>query len=193
MLNSSKKGQAFILSAPAGTGKTTLVDRLTAEFQGIVRSVSYTTRKPRGNEQEGKDYHFLSFQEFEHKINRGDFIEYAEVFGNFYGTGKASVGKLLDQGLDVVLVIDTQGALEIKPFFDGVYIFMGPPSIEELEKRLRERETDTQDDIELRLSWAQKELQQAPHYDYNIVNCDLENTYTVLKSIFIAEKYKLKK
>ena len=189
----SSRGQAFIVSAPAGTGKTTLVDRLTNEFPHIVRSISYTTRKPRGNEVEGQDYHFVSFQEFEHKINQGDFIEYAQVFGNFYGTEKKSVEKLLEKGLDVVLVIDTQGALEIKPFFKGVYIFMGPPSMEELEKRLRERETDSHEDIELRLSWAHKEIEKASHYDYNITNCNLEKTYDVLKSIFIAEKNKLKK
>jgi len=188
-----KKGQVYILSAPAGTGKTTLMNRLTKEHSHIVRSISYTTRPPRGKEEEGLDYHFVSFQEFEHKIKKGDFIEYAEVFGNFYGTDKKSVERLLKQGSDVVLVIDTQGAVAIKPFFKGISIFMGPPSFEELEKRLRSRKTDSQEDIETRLSWAHKEMDQAKLYDYNIVNCDFEKTYTILKSIFLAEKYKVRK
>lgn len=191
-LSNIKRGKAFILSAPAGTGKTTLVDRLTREFKQIVRSISFTTRQPRGQEKEGHDYHFISFQEFERKINKGDFIEYVEVFGNFYGTEKEAVEKLLDQGCDVVLVIDTQGALAIKPFFKGVYIFMSPPSMQELEKRLRERGTDSAVDIDLRLSWAHNEMEQAWHYDYNVINSNLEETYQVLKSIYIAEKYKTK-
>lgn len=188
-----EKGNAYILSAPAGTGKTTLVNRLTKEVPHIVRNISYTTRTLRGDEKEGDDYHFIGFQEFERKINKGDFIEYAEVFGNFYGTDKASVDRLLNQGKDVVLVIDTQGALAIKPFFKGIYIFMGPPSYKELEKRLRSRKTDSPEDVEKRLSWAQKEIDQAPFYDYNIINCDLEKTYVILKSIFLAEKYKVRK
>jgi guanylate kinase len=192
-LSNIKKGQAYILSAPAGTGKTTLVNRLTNEASHIVRNISYTTREIREGEKEGVDYHFISFQEFQHKINKGDFVEYAEVFGNFYGTDKTSVEILLNQGKDVVLVIDTQGAMAIKPFFKGVYIFMGPPSFEELEKRLRNRKTESSDDIETRLLWAQKEIEHAKQYDYNIVNCNLEKTYTVLKSIFIAEKYKVNK
>lgn len=186
-----KKGKPYILSAPAGTGKTTLVNRLTQEVPHIVRNISYTTRRMRNGEVEGVDYHFISFQEFQHKIKKGDFIEYAEVFGNFYGTDKGSVERLLNLGKDVVLVIDTQGAMEIKAFFKGVYIFMGPPSFEELEKRLRNRMTETLDDIETRLAWARKEIEHAEQYDYNIVNCDLEKTYTILKSIFIAEKHKV--
>ena len=192
-MSNTRKGHAYILSAPAGTGKTTLVNRLTEEVPHIVRNISYTTREMREGEKEGVDYHFISFQEFEHKINRGDFVEYAEVFGHFYGTDKASVELLLNQGNDVVLVIDTQGAMAIKPFFKGVYIFMGPPSFEELEKRLRNRKRESSKDIETRLSWAQKEIEHAKQYDYNIVNCNLEKTYNVLKSIFIAEKYKVNK
>lgn len=193
ILNNKRRGQAFILSAPAGTGKTTLVNRLTQEFPHIVRSVSYTTRKPRGDEKEGLDYHFVSFQEFEHKVKRGDFIEYAEVFGNFYGTDRTSFEHQLEQGRDIVLVIDTQGALKIKPFLRGVYIFMGPPSFEELKKRLKDRNTDSEEHIALRLSWAKQEMQQAHHYDYNIINSDLEETYHILKSIFIAEQFKVRK
>lgn len=192
ILNNKERGKAFILSAPAGTGKTTLVDRLTSKFPQLVRSISFTTRKPRGKEQEEHDYYFISFQEFERKINKGDFIEYVEVFGNFYGTGKDNVEALLNQGYDVILVIDTQGALAIKPFFKGIYIFMGPPSIQELEKRLKARGTDSPAEIERRLSWAHNEIEQACHYDYNVINANLEETYGILKSIYIAEKYKTK-
>lgn len=189
-LNKSKRGTAFILSAPAGTGKTTLISRLTHEFDHLVRSISFTTRRPRNNEKEGHDYHFVSFQEFKHKIDQGHFIEYAEVFGNFYGTDKTSIDKLLEQGFDVVLVIDTQGALAIKPFFPGVYIFMGPPSMEELSRRLRNRETENDGDIQVRLEWAKHEIEQASKYDYQIINGDLEETYQTLKSIIIAEHHK---
>ncbi len=193
ILNKNQKGQAFILSAPAGTGKTTLVNRLTSEVPHIVQSTSYTTREMREDEKEGKDYHYISFQKFQHKIERGDFIEYAEVFNNFYGTDKKDVESLLNQGLDVVLVIDTQGAMSLKPFFEGVYIFMAPPSMEELEIRLRMRKTETSEQLEGRLSWANQELKQAPLYDYNIINENLEDAYTTLKSIFCAEKHKVRK
>jgi guanylate kinase len=192
ILSNVKKGKAFVVSAPAGTGKTTLVNRLIDELPHVERSISFTTRKPRKGEQEGIDYHFISYQEFEHKIKKTHFIEYAEVFGNFYGTEKKTVETLLNKGIDVVLVIDTQGALELKPFFDAVYIFVNPPSLEELERRLKGRETDSIEDVKTRLSWAEKEMSQAHHYDYNITNCDLEKAYQALKSIFIAEQLKTK-
>lgn len=187
-----KKGQAFIISAPAGTGKTTLVEKLEAEFSHIVRNISYTTREPRVNEVNGKDYHFISFQEFEKKIKKGDFLEYAEVFGNFYGTCTKSIEQLLHAGCDVVLVIDTQGAIAIKKFFKGIYIFMSPPNIEELEKRLKKRKTESEADLKTRLSWARHELEQSIHYDYHITNKDLKKTYAILKSIFVAEKFKVR-
>jgi len=187
-----KKGIAFILSAPAGTGKTTLVQRLTSEKPHIVRNVSYTTRTPRENEIDGKDYHFITFQEFERKIKKNEFLEYAEVFGHFYGTCKESVDKLLNKGCDAILVIDTQGALVIKRFLKGVYIFMSPPSLEELEKRLLKRKTETSFELKTRLDWASHELKQAVHYNYHIVNSDLDEAYMVLKSIFVAEKFKVR-
>lgn len=187
-----KKGIAFILSAPAGTGKTTLVEKLTSEEPHIVRNISYTTRAPRKGEVEGKDYHFISFQEFERKIKKNDFLEYAEVFGHFYGTCKESVEKLLNKGCDAVLVIDTQGALAIKKLLKGVYIFVSPPSLKELEKRLVNRKTESASELKTRLEWASRELKQAVHYDYNIVNSDLKEAYIALKSIFIAEKFKVR-
>ncbi|MCH9633905.1 MAG: Guanylate kinase [Chlamydiae bacterium] len=192
-LNKKNHGVPFILSAPAGTGKTTLVKKLTSEADHIVRNVSYTTRSPRGNEENGKDYHFISFQDFERKIKKGDFLEYAEVFGNFYGTCKESVNKLLVGGFDAVLILDTQGALKIKEFLEGVYIFMSPPSLEELESRLINRKTEKPEDLIRRLSWAHHEIEQAKYYDYHIVNCQIEKAYQALKSIFHAEKFKIRK
>lgn len=185
-----QKGTAFIISAPAGTGKTTLVKKLTKEFPTLVKSVTYTTRSPRKVEEPGKDYYFLSYQEFERKVNQKHFLEYAEVFGHFYGTDKETIAKLLDQGLDVILVIDTQGALEIKSFFNGVYVFLAPPSFEELKNRLVKRATESPDELEKRLSWAKHELEQAPHYDYCIINDDLKKSYDQLRAVYIAERLK---
>lgn len=187
-----KKGKAFILSAPAGTGKSTLVDRLTQECPQVVRSISYTTRKPRGNEKEGEHYHFINFQQFEKKLKNGDFIEYAQVFDNYYGTDQKDCERLLNSGYDVILVIDTQGAISLKNRFDAVYVFMTPPSIEELGKRLKLRQTDAEEEIEKRLNWAHKELEQLKHYHYHIVNQDIDKSYDVLKSIILAERHKIK-
>lgn len=187
-----KRGKTFIISAPAGTGKTTLVQKLTSDCKHIVKNVSYTTRKPRDDEQNGVDYHFISFQEFERKIKKGHFLEYAEVFGHFYGTCTESIERILDQGKDVVLVIDTQGALAIKSLHKGVYIFLSPPNIEELTQRLKKRKTESDESLRKRLSWAHHEMEQVVHYDYHIINHDLEEAYLALKSIFIAEKLRVK-
>jgi guanylate kinase len=187
-----KRGKAFILSAPAGTGKTTLVHRLVDSCPNTVKNISYTTRKPRENEKDGVDYHFISFQEFERKINKGQFLEYAEVFGHFYGTSHESIEKLLGQGKNVMLVIDTQGALALRPSFKGVYIFMSPPSMEELERRLDQRQTECEESLKKRLNWAHNEMECAVHYDYHIVNQDLDETYSILKSIILAEKFRIK-
>lgn len=184
------RGIAYIVSAPAGTGKTTLVKKLTKEFPSAQRSITYTTRPKRASEEHGKDYYFVSFQEFEKKIEKKEFLEYAQVFGHFYGTCKKSIEKLLEQGYDTILVIDTQGALEIKPFFKGVYIFLSPPSLEELKKRLTRRKTESPSDLETRLRWAHEELKQSAHYDYHLVNQDLKQTYDEFRSIYLAERLK---
>lgn len=183
-------GTLFIVSAPAGTGKTTLVEKLVEELPHAVRSISYTTRPPRAGEKDGRDYHFVSFQEFHRKIEKGEFLEYAEVFGHFYGTAKKCVDSLLNKNLDTVLVIDTQGALALKKSCKGVYIFLSPPSIEELKERLQKRNTESLKELELRLSWAKQEINKANHYDYHLINQDLDETYQALKSIFVAERLK---
>ncbi len=183
-------GLSFVISAPAGTGKTTLSQMLRQEFPCIVESISYTTRKPRANEVKGVDYFFISEEEFKAKIQAQEFLEYAKVFDHYYGTSKSFVESERKKGHHVVLVIDTQGAMQIKSKLDVISIFVLPPSIEELERRLRMRKTDTDEAIAKRLSWAEKEMQMAPFYDYQIVNFDLKKAYDVLRSIVISEEHR---
>jgi guanylate kinase len=185
-----KKGLLFVVSAPAGTGKTTLVRMLLTEFHHVIESVSFTTRSPRPNEIAGRDYNFISFEEFEQKIAEGEFIEYAKVFGNYYGTSRKFVDSQEEKGNHVVLVIDTQGALQLKMELDAVFIFISPPSLEELRSRLYRRKSETEDAIETRLSWAEKEMALAEKYDYHIVNDNLKTAYDALRSILIAEEHK---
>lgn len=186
----AKKGLVFIVSAPAGTGKTTLVHRLLEEFPSVVRSVSFTTRPPRDGEVHGSDYHFLTRPEFEEKVAAEEFLEYVQLYNDYYGTSKSWVENQLNQGRHVVLVIDVQGALKLKKVLDAVYIFIKPPSLDVLRKRLVNRRTESLERIEQRLEWANKEIEEARHYDYQIVNDDLDAAYQVLRSILIAEEHK---
>lgn len=184
-------GLLFILSAPAGTGKTTLVSKLTREFHRVTKSVSCTTRIKRPDEVEGKDYFFIDQAEFDKRIKKGEFLEYAEVFGHFYGTSRKFVEEKRALGQHVVLVIDTQGALKLKQQKeDAIFIFVHPPTMEELKKRLMKRSTESKESMDRRLSWAQEEIRVAKEYDYQIVNDDLEVAYDVLRSIIIAEEHK---
>ncbi len=192
LLGNLPKGFVFVLSAPAGTGKTTLVRMLSQEFPCIYESVSCTTRSPRKGEVEGKDYYFLSREEFEEKIRHGDFLEYAEVFGYYYGTSQSFVLKQQEMGMHVFLVIDTQGALQLKKKqFPAVYVFLSPPSLEELKERLIRRKTESMEAIHKRLSWAEAEMNMLANYDYHIVNDDLNQAYSVLRSIVIAEEHRV--
>lgn len=188
LLGNRSEGLIFVLSAPAGTGKTTLVKMLKEEFSCVTGSVSCTTRAPRPDEVEGRDYHFLSKEAFEAKIAAGDFLEHANVFGNYYGTSREYVLKKQQEGKHVILVIDTQGAMQIKGKIPAVFVFVSPPSLEELKVRLTKRKTESEEVIAQRLSWAEKEMAQAKHYDYQIINEDLDIAYAVLRSIVIAEE-----
>lgn len=190
LLGSLNKGIIFIVSAPAGTGKTTLVRMLCKEFPCVVVSISYTTRKPRPGEVEGKDYHFISHEEFKKRIDRGDFLEHARVFEEHYGTSRHTVEEQQKSGKHVVLVIDTQGAMQLMKQLDAVFIFILPPDADELQRRLAGRKSESQGAIEQRLSWAQKELGFAASYDYQIVNDDLQTAYDALRSIVIAEEHR---
>jgi len=193
ILGTLPKGLVFILSAPAGTGKTTLVRMLSKEFSCIYESVSCTTRSSRPGEVEGEDYHFLSNKEFKEKIDQGDFLEHAEVFGYHYGTSKALVEKQQAMGKHVFLVIDTQGAMQLKQKkFPAIFIFLSPPSLEELKDRLIKRETEAMDVIEKRLAWAKDEMIMLTNYDYHIVNDNLHTAYAILRSIVIAEEHRVK-
>ncbi len=190
-LGNKKKGLLFILSAPAGTGKTTLVDLLIQEFPNeIVETCSCTTRPPRPGEVAQQHYHFLSVEEFEKKVKADEFLEYAQVFGNYYGTLKSEVEALLKLGKHVILVIDTQGALQLKQKVPGIFIFISPPSIEELKRRLFKRRTENEDKIYERLEWAEREMNLRDLYDYSLINDNLEITYQILRSIMIAEEHK---
>lgn len=190
VLGGKKKGLTFVISAPAGTGKTTLVKMLLEEFSCVMESVSYTTREPRPNEVEGRDYFFISRPVFEKKIQEGEFLEYAEVFGHLYGTSKQFVSHQQEKGKHVVLVIDTQGALQLMGQIDAVFIFISPPSVEELRNRLYRRKSETEEAIAHRLSWARKEMALADKYNYQIINDHLKTAYDVLRAIFIAEEHK---
>lgn len=191
MLSNSRSGLVFVISAPAGTGKTTLVRLLCQEFpEHICESVSCTTRAKRINEQEGVDYYFLTPDQFDQKLKENAFIEHATVFDHRYGTLRAEITDKTKQGRHVILVIDTQGAMNIKEHLQAVFIFIAPPSLEELERRLRLRQTETEQSLIKRLAWAKNEMLMASSYDYVVVNEDLETAYEVLKSIVIAEEHR---
>lgn len=191
VLGNLEKGKVFIVSAPAGTGKTTLTQMLVDEFPCVVESVSFTTRQPREDEKDGVHYRFITREEFTQKIEEGEFLEYADIYGDLYGTSREWVEKRLNQGKHVVLVIDTQGALKLKERYPATYIFIIPPSFEELRRRLLERRTENDAVIEKRLAWARKEVEKSHEYDYRLVNNDLETAFEVLKGIVIAEEHKV--
>lgn len=191
ILGNHKHGLAFVISAPAGTGKTTLARKLYEEFPNlVVPSVSCTTRKPREGEIDGIDYFFLEDAVFEEKLKAGEFLEHAEVFGKHYGTLISAVKEQQLLGKHVIMVIDTQGAKQIQKAIDATLIFIAPPSISILKKRLEARGSESQESIEMRLSWAAKEIETSKNYDYLVVNDDLEIAYSALKSILVAEEHR---
>jgi len=193
ILGKLDRGLLFIISAPAGTGKTTLVRLILDEFPCVIESVSCTTRAPREGETPEKDYHFISEDLFEKKIQDGDFLEYARVFGHYYGTSREFVERELASGKHVILVIDTQGAMQVKKRIASTLIFVSPPNFEELRERLFKRKTETLEKIEERLSWAKKEMAMADEYNYQFVNDNLHHAYDILRSILIAEEHKIRR
>ena len=187
-MRKGKRGVLFVFSGPSGVGKGTLKAKLFEEFADrIAYSVSATTRGPREGEVDGKDYLFISRQEFERRVKNNEFLEHAEFAGNCYGTPRAYVEKLLDSGMNVVLEIDVQGALQVmKSMPDCFSVFILPPSFEELEHRLRGRGTETEEKVRERLETAKRELPYAPQYDYQIVNGgDIEAAYQSLREVFL--------
>ena len=187
-MHKGKRGVLFVFSGPSGVGKGTLKAKLFEEFADqIAYSVSATTRGPREGEVDGKDYFLISRQEFERRVKNNEFLEHAEFAGNCYGTPRAYVEKLLDSGMNVVLEIDVQGALQVmKSMPECVSVFILPPSFEELEHRLRGRGTETEEKVRERLETAKRELPYAPQYDYQIVNGgDIEAAYQSLRDVFL--------
>ncbi len=168
-------GKLVVISAPSGTGKTTVVKRLLEKFPNIVASVSFTTRPMRENEQEGIDYFFVDKKMFEVMVDNNQFIEYATVFGNYYGTEKESLSKNLKKGIDVILEIDWQGAQQVKEKMPScIMIFLIPPSKEVLLSRLKNRGTDTEGEIKNRFSQAVSDLNESNMFDYVLVNDQIE-------------------
>ena len=186
-----EKGQGilFVISAPSGAGKTTLLGKVMKQVGGLSFSVSYTTRRPRSNEEDGKDYHFVSPGTFEEMIEKGEFIEWAEVLGNRYGTVLRNLHELDSEKIDILLDIDTQGARNIKEKTKStVFIFLLPPSPETLRERLLRRGLDSPETIERRLANAWSEMKEAVWYDYVIVNEEVEQAAEQLKAIILAER-----
>lgn len=185
------RGLLFIISGPSGAGKGTICQRLKEE--GVIElSVSMTTRKPRPGEVDGKNYYFASEEEFIETINNGGFLEYAKVYGNYYGTPKDIVLKKLEQNKDVVLEIDIQGALKVKESYPkGVFIFILPPSMAELRKRITGRGSETEADINLRMGETLKEVAYIDRYDYCVINDEIEEAVHRVADIINAEHSKV--
>ncbi len=183
------KGSIFIISAPSGTGKTTILKEIMLFAPNLAFSVSHTTREPRGREQNGIDYHFVNIKEFTRMRDKGEFLEWARVHDNFYGTSRTAVEKQLAQGLDVFLDIDIQGMKQIKKQLGApVTIFIAPPSWEEQERRLRQRGTDSPETIALRLANGRREMAFADLYDYLLINDTVDQAVEMLRAIILARR-----
>ena len=185
-------GNLFIISAPSGTGKTTILKKIIATMDNVGFSVSHTTRTPRSVEQDGIDYFFVNNDTFENMRQQGLFLEWAEVYGNLYGTSSRAVTEATEQGLDIILDIDVQGGRQIKEKLGdkGIFVFIAPPSLEELARRLAGRSTESKEIIAVRLQNAQEEMKSISQYDYVIINDTIAEAVKVLKSIIIAERSK---
>lgn len=182
-----RSGVVLVICAPSGTGKTTLIKRLIEEFPQIRYSISCTTRAPRPGEVDGRDYHFLSPEDFQVRRAEGHFAEWAEVHGNFYGTPMAPTLDMLQQGRDIVFDIDVQGAAQLRlALSQGIYAFIFPPSMQVLEERLRGRSSDDAEAIARRMDNAVREMREAHWFDAWIVNDDLDAAYNQLRAVYLA-------
>lgn len=184
-----QKGTLYVFTGPSGTGKGTLLSRVMAQDPRLFLSVSATTRTPRAGERDGEQYYFLSREQFDERVAQGAFLEHATYVGNHYGTLEAPVQQKLDEGADVILEIEVQGASAIyakRP--DAVLIFVAPPSYEELALRLRGRGTESEEVVRRRLETARRELAHRREFDYIVVNDDLEQATRELAAIFVAER-----
>ncbi len=185
-----EKGKLFVISGPSGVGKGTICKRI-LEVTGMQFSVSMTTRKPREHEEDGVNYFFVSDGEFQKVVEEGGFLEYAEVYGNWYGTPLSQTKERLAAGIDVMLDIDIQGAQNVKKMCpDGIFIFILPPSLAELKNRIVRRGSETEETMKLRLGAAIDELQHAREYDYCVINGELEEAVSTIEAIWRAEHSK---
>ncbi len=185
------KGNLFILSAPSGAGKSTLYKALLSQDSQVRISISHTTRAARTGEEHGREYYFTDVEDFLDMIAEDAFFEHAQVFDNYYGTSKASIFTMLEEGLDVILEIDWQGARQVRQLYpDAMGIFILPPSLASLEERLRGRGTDADDVIQRRMSKAVNEMSHYDEYDFVIVNDDFDTALSQLQSIFTAMRSK---
>lgn len=185
-----REGLLIVISAPSGAGKTTLCNGLVNRFPALKESISFTTRRPRDGEQDGVDYHFVSVERFQQMITENAFAEWAEVHGNFYGTAIATLEQARLDGIDILLDIDCQGAKTLKNRgINGVFVFVLPPSMAELRRRLESRSSDAQEVIERRIVRAAEEIREARWYDYILVNDHLEDAQEGLAAIVMAARH----
>lgn len=191
-MSSDSRGLLFVVSAPSGTGKTTVVERLAQIVPNLSLSRSYTSRPKREGETDGVDYNFITRQRFEQMIAESAFLEWADVFGNLYGTCAADAQRELTSGKDVVLVIDVQGARQVRACCETIGVFVLPPSFDVLERRLRGRSKDSEEAIQRRLSTARAEVAAYVEYDYVVVNDELDACVDRLRAIVMAERARLR-
>lgn len=183
------RGRLFIVSAPSGAGKTTLCQKLSSIIQNLKHSISYTTRPMRHGEINNRDYTFIKEDVFRRMARRDEFIEWAEVHGNLYGTSRKRLEAMLDKGIDVILDVDTQGARQIrKKYKDGIYIFILPPSLRALKERLKKRMCNSKEEIQRRLKRAVDEIREYKKYDYVIINAVFDTAIEEMKAIISSEK-----
>jgi guanylate kinase len=188
----TRRGILIVISAASGTGKTSLRRHLLETLSHAERSISYTTRKARGDEVDGRDYHFIDDQEFMRMVEAKEFIEWAQVFGHRYGTGVKAVREQLEGGVDVLLDIDVQGGAQIKELFpEALLIFLLPPSMDELRRRLVNRATDAPEVIELRLAKARHEIAQCHLYDFLVLNDDFDRAAADMRAIILASRMRV--
>src|SRR5690242_4757125 len=192
--STDRRGILFIISAPSGTGKTTLCKQLTANIAGLWHSISYTTRRPRPGEEHGREYFFTDEATFQAMIDRHEFVEWARVYGHLYGTPRKTLADKIDQGIDVLLEIDVQGAMQVKKKFDdAVSIFILPPSMTALRQRLQSRASDSTEEIQRRLQKVKEEVWSYREYAYIVRNDDLTRSLRDLENIFLGERLKTKR
>ncbi|MCF7875556.1 guanylate kinase [Candidatus Bipolaricaulota bacterium] len=188
-----REGIFFVITGPSGAGKTTIMETVLGSDNRLSYSVSHTTREKRKGESEGEDYHFIEVDEFKKMKQEGEFVEWAEIYGDYYGTSKAEIDRIEGNGRDPFLDIDVQGAAQIRnnPEVKAVFLFVAPPSIEELRRRIENRGTENEETLNKRIRVARKELNRIREFDYLIVNEELDSAVADLRAIIRAERLKV--